>query len=95
MVISLTKSKFTQSISKRINIYKIGAFQFCYFGDQNSRTLVYQNFISGNLWVCTLPVVISSRSSDVTHWGLLLKLRKSDFILESKMPELNQNKKSK
>ena len=32
-------------------------------------------------------------SSEVTHRGLVQMLRKSDFILESKMTELNQNKK--
>ena len=39
LIISLIKSKFTQELSKRINIYEMGAFQYCYFGNQNPRTL--------------------------------------------------------
>ena len=44
----------------------------------------------------TIPLIASYTqllSSEVTHRGLVQMLRKSDFILESKMTELNQNKK--
>ena len=46
MIISLIKSKFTQAISKRINIYEMGAFQYCYFGIQNPRTFKWYSKIS-------------------------------------------------
>ena len=38
MIISLIKGKFTQAISKTINIYEISAFEYFYFGNQNPRT---------------------------------------------------------
>ena len=38
MINSLIKSKVTQAVSKTINIYKIVAFQYCYYVNENPRT---------------------------------------------------------
>ena len=46
MIISLIKRKFTQALSKRTNIYEIGAFQYCYFANHNPRTLKWYIKIS-------------------------------------------------
>ena len=46
MIISLIKSKFTQAILKRINIYETSAFQYCYFGNHNPRTFKWYSKIS-------------------------------------------------
>ena len=56
--------------------------------------LFYQNSISGNLLNSKL-VHASCRNIDkLLALGLAQRLKNSDLILESKMVELNQNKKS-
>ena len=72
MIISLIKGKFTQAISKRINIFEISAFEYFYFGNQNPRTFRwYIKISSAEIFEFVnyypFPAVISSGSSDVTY----------------------------
>ena len=53
------------------------------------------NPVGGNLWNWTSTYILPAVINKLLMLGLVERLKNSDFILESKTAEINQNKKSK
>ena len=104
MIIKLLNCKNTETIQKGFNIYKPFVFQCYHFGTANpplplTHTHTLKMFIKILLaeFFLNCKLVHTSRSNQQTDelftLGLVERFKNSNFILESKMAELNQNKK--